>query len=130
MRLRLRLALGTRHVLTVRAVLPLGGVTVGRTARGGGGGGGCLSGVAIALGQRFIPYAPTMFARCLKIIQDTLVEIAIYDEESKVRSGLAAPMDSLARRVHAHTNARHGPGARQTFLDRDAPARPGRRGPA
>ncbi len=37
----------------------------------------CMSSVAVALGPKFSPYAPTVWARCVNLIQKTLMQIQV-----------------------------------------------------
>ena len=45
----------------------------------------CLSSVAIALGDKFMQFAPTMFERCTRLISRTLEDISIYEQAKQVR---------------------------------------------
>ena len=41
--------------------------------------------MAIALGDKFMQFAPTMFERCARLISRTLEDISIYEQAKQVR---------------------------------------------
>jgi hypothetical protein len=57
----------------------------------------CLSSVAIALGDAFARYAPTMFARCVRLIFQTLQHVEAFDAAQAVRH-------AHSQRSYQHTN--------------------------